>query len=128
MSDFAYKISVVIPVYNCEKHLEKCMNSLNQQTMSSSDFQVVFINDGSKDKSDEMCTRLKESCGNVLYYKKENGGVSSSLMLTTQFPTTHFWTSITFLKRIITRLTLLLIQSTTSAKREKLQLTRDTTL
>ena len=67
MSDFAYKISVVIPVYNCEKHLEKCMNSLNQQTMSSSDFQVVFINDGSKDKSDEICTRLKESCSNVLY-------------------------------------------------------------
>ncbi len=78
MSDFAYKISVVIPVYNCEKHLEKCMNSLNQQTMSSSDFQVVFINDGSKDKSDEICTRLQKSCSNVLYYKKENGGVSSA--------------------------------------------------
>lgn len=78
MSDFAYKISVIIPVYNCEKHLENCMNSLNKQTMSSSDFQVVFINDGSTDRSDEICRQLQKNCSNILYFKKENGGVSSA--------------------------------------------------
>lgn len=78
MSNFKYKISVIIPVYNCEKHLENCMNSLKKQTMKQPDFQVVFINDGSSDKSDEICLRLKEENSNVLYFKKENGGVSSA--------------------------------------------------
>lgn len=78
MSDFAYKISVIIPVYNCEKHLQSCMNSLKKQTMKSSDFQIVFINDGSTDKSDEICRSLKEANSNILYFSKENGGVSSA--------------------------------------------------
>ncbi len=78
MSNFRYKMSVVIPVYNCEKHLENCMKSLKEQTMPQADFQVVFINDGSTDKSDEICLKLKEENSNISYFKKENGGVSSA--------------------------------------------------
>ncbi|MBR3835909.1 MAG: glycosyltransferase [Clostridia bacterium] len=78
MSNYKYKMSVIIPVYNCEKHLENCMNSLKRQTMKQSDFQIVFINDGSKDNSDAICLKLKEENSNVVYFKKENGGVSSA--------------------------------------------------
>lgn len=78
MPGFKYKFSVIIPVYNCEKHLENCMHSLKKQTMDPSDFQVVFINDGSVDKSDEICLRIQERNSNVVYFKKENGGVSSA--------------------------------------------------
>lgn len=78
MSNFRYKFSVIIPVYNCEKHLENCMNCLKKQTMNLSDFQVIFINDGSTDNSDEICLKIKEKNSNVVYFKKENGGVSSA--------------------------------------------------
>ncbi len=78
MSNFKYKISVIIPVYNCESHLESCMDSLKKQTMAQEDFQIVFINDGSTDNSDKICLKLKDENNNVLYFKKENGGVSSA--------------------------------------------------
>ena len=78
MSNYKYKMSVIIPVYNCAKHIENCMNSLKNQTMRQSDFQVVFINDGSTDNSDEICLKLKEENSNITYFAKENGGVSSA--------------------------------------------------
>ena len=78
MSDFDYKISVVIPVYNCEKYLSTCIESLKKQTMPMDDFQIVFVNDGSKDKSGETCRRFSEEYSNIDYFEKENGGVSSA--------------------------------------------------
>ncbi len=78
MSDFRYKISVVIPVYNCEKFISPCVESLNGQTMPTEDFQIVFVNDGSKDKSGKICRDFAELNENIVYYEKENGGVSSA--------------------------------------------------
>ncbi len=78
MSDFRYKISVVIPVYNCGEYLEDCVASLKKQTMKPSDFQIVFINDGSSDNSAEICRRLSADNSNIVYFEKENGGVSSA--------------------------------------------------
>ena len=75
--NYKFKISVVIPVYNCEKFLENCLDSLHAQTMSSDEYQIIFVNDGSTDSSGEICesfTREK----NVVYFEKENGGVSSA--------------------------------------------------
>ena len=54
MSDFQYKVSVVIPVYNCAEHLERCAKSLTKQTIRKSQLEVIFVNDGSKDGSGEM--------------------------------------------------------------------------
>ena len=45
------KISVIISVYNCEEFLEECLDSLVNQTMPKDDFEVIVINDGSKDDS-----------------------------------------------------------------------------
>lgn len=75
---FRYKISVVIPVYNCGEYLEACVESLKKQTMRSDDFQIIFVNDGSTDNSAEICNSLAERNSNIVYFEKENGGVSSA--------------------------------------------------
>ncbi len=78
MSDFKYKISVIIPVYNCEKFITSCVESLNRQTMPTDDFQIVFVNDGSKDGSGRICEKFVAENANITYFEKENGGVSSA--------------------------------------------------
>lgn len=75
---FRFKISVVIPVYNCSEYLEDCVESLKKQSMRSDDFQIIFINDGSTDNSAEICSSIAEKNSNIIYYEKENGGVSSA--------------------------------------------------
>lgn len=69
------KISVVIPVYNTEKTLKKCVESLLNQTFK--DFEVLLINDGSPDSSENICLHFAEKDCRVRYIKKENGGLSS---------------------------------------------------
>ncbi len=78
MSDFKYKVSVVIPVYNCEEYLDSCIESLMKQTMPRNDFQIVYVNDGSSDNGGEICRLHSEKYPNVIYFEKENGGVSSA--------------------------------------------------
>ena len=78
MPDFKYKISVIIPVYNCAEYLYGCVKSLLKQTMSAKDFQIIFINDGSSDSSGEICRELAKKHKNIVYFEKENGGVSSA--------------------------------------------------
>ncbi len=78
MSDFKYKISVVIPVYNCEEYLESCFKSLMKQTMPRENFQIVYVNDGSSDNGGDICRAQAEKHSNVTYFEKENGGVSSA--------------------------------------------------
>ena len=56
---FEYDVSVVIPVYNAEKYLDECILSLVNQTYDFSSIQVLLINDGSTDKSLEICKKEK---------------------------------------------------------------------
>ena len=67
-------ISIVVPVYNVQEYLSKCIESILNQTMK--DFELILINDGSKDKSSEICDKylLKDSRIKVIH--KENEGVS----------------------------------------------------
>lgn len=53
------KISIVVPVYNTEKYLTECVNSILLQTFT--DFEVILVDDGSKDKSGQICDRLSET-------------------------------------------------------------------
>jgi glycosyltransferase involved in cell wall biosynthesis len=69
-------ISIVIPVYNQEKYLRKCLNSIKQQTFR--DFQAILVDDGSTDASAEICNEYTEMDSRFVYYYKENGGVSST--------------------------------------------------
>ena len=65
MSNFKYKISVVIPVYNCGEYLESCINSLFEQTLPADEFQVVFVNDGSSDNGGEICEKAAKEHSNI---------------------------------------------------------------
>ncbi len=75
---FKYKMSVVIPVYNCEEYIIPCVESLSHQTMKKDDFQIIFVNDGSSDGSGKICKSTAEKHTNITYFEKENGGVSSA--------------------------------------------------
>ena len=70
------KVSVVIPVYNMEKYLDRAYNSLKNQTMA--DFEAIFVNDGSKDKSGEILSRLEKEDERVRVITKSNGGVAKA--------------------------------------------------
>lgn len=69
-------ISVIVPVYKAEKYLDKCINSILSQTYSN--LEIILVNDGSPDKSGEMCDRFAEKDGRIRVFHKENGGQSSA--------------------------------------------------
>lgn len=70
------KISVVIPVYNAAAYISRCINSILAQTFS--DFQVVLVNDGSKDDSEALIKELIKDDHRFVLINKENGGVSAA--------------------------------------------------
>ncbi len=69
-------ISVVIPIYNAEETIAKCIDSVLCQTYQ--DFEILLINDGSPDNSEEVCLSYAEKDKRIRYIKKENGGVSTA--------------------------------------------------
>ena len=71
-----FLISIVIPVYNAEKYLEQCLNSVKNQTYKN--FEVILVNDGSIDNSESICKAFVESDTRFRYYLKANGGASSA--------------------------------------------------
>ena len=73
------RISVIIPVYNTEKYIEKCLDSIYNQKMK--DIEIIIVNDGSKDNSDTIIQKwIEKNKENIQikYLKKENGGLSDS--------------------------------------------------
>ena len=73
-------ISVIVPVYNTEKYLRRCIDSILSQTLSQTftDFELLLINDGSTDSSGEICDQYAAKDERVRVFHKENGGVSSA--------------------------------------------------
>lgn len=69
-------ISIIVPVYNVEKYLRYCIDSILSQTFT--DFELLLIDDGSKDKSGEICDEYAKKDNRIKVYHKENGGVSSA--------------------------------------------------
>lgn len=70
------KLTIVIPVYNAEKYLERCILSLLNQ--NAKDYELILIDDGSRDNSGKICDRYAEKYNNIRVIHKENGGVSSA--------------------------------------------------
>lgn len=70
------KISIIVPVYNTEKYLHHCIDSILAQTFT--DIELLLIDDGSTDKSGKICDEYAEKDSRVRVYHKENGGVSSA--------------------------------------------------
>lgn len=67
---------VIVPVYNVEKYLEKCLDSIFSQSFKN--FTVITVNDGSTDNSLEILNKYKESHSNLIVVNKQNGGLSSA--------------------------------------------------
>ena len=70
------RISVIIPIYNREKYLQKCVDSVLEQTFE--DFELILVDDGSIDSSPKICDEYAAKDNRVRVIHKENGGVSSA--------------------------------------------------
>lgn len=69
-------ISIILPVYNSEKFLEKCIESILKQTYQN--FELIIINDGSTDNSKTICEKFATAHKNVKFFNKKNSGVSAA--------------------------------------------------
>lgn len=69
-------VSIIVPIYNSEKYLEKCINSLINQTYQN--IEVILIDDGSTDASAQICELFQKRDERVQYIRQENAGVSAS--------------------------------------------------
>lgn len=71
------KVSVIIPVYNVEKYISRCLESLANQTLK--DIEIIIVNDGSTDNSRSIIEKyLKKHSLRIKYFEKQNGGLSSA--------------------------------------------------
>lgn len=70
------KVSIIIPVYNVEKYLKKCIESIIKQTYEN--IEIILVNDGSNDCSGEICNEFTLIDSRIKVLHKKNGGVSSA--------------------------------------------------
>ncbi|MBN1141570.1 MAG: glycosyltransferase [Deltaproteobacteria bacterium] len=70
------KVSVIVPIYNVEKYLDECLNSIIRQTLF--DIEIICVDDGSTDKSSEILKKFAKKDPRIIVFYKENGGVSSA--------------------------------------------------
>lgn len=83
------KVSVIVPVYNVEPYLRKCLDSLVEQTLD--DMEILVINDGSPDRSQEIIDEyVKKYPERVFGYEKENGGQGSARNMALEFARGEF--------------------------------------
>lgn len=68
------KISIIIPVYNGEKYLERCLKSVINQTYT--DLEIIIINDGSTDHTSQICRTYESMDSRIVYIEQDNHGVS----------------------------------------------------
>lgn len=72
-----FKVSVIIPIYNVDNYLEDTINSIINQSIGFENIQLILVNDGSSDNSEEICLKFKSMYpDNIIYIKQENAGVS----------------------------------------------------
>lgn len=69
-------ISVIVPVYKAEQHLERCVNSIINQSYTN--LEIILVEDGSPDKSGELCDKLALKDKRIKVFHKENGGQASA--------------------------------------------------
>ena len=70
------RFSIIIPIYNVEKYIRQCIESVVMQTFK--DYELILVNDGSKDSSKEICEEYEKKYKNIVLISKENGGPTSA--------------------------------------------------
>ena len=68
-------ISINIPVFKCEKYILRCLESVKNQSYTN--LEIILVNDGSTDRSDEFCKKYANTDNRVVYVSHENRGVSA---------------------------------------------------
>lgn len=77
IADEKFDLSIIIPVYNSEKYLEKCLDSIcNQKTKYK--YQIICVNDGSTDSSLEILNEYQKRYGDIYIITQKNGGISNA--------------------------------------------------
>lgn len=71
-----YCVSIIIPIYNVEKYLSKCLDSVLNQTFNS--IEIILVNDGSTDNSESIINKYKKEYPHLVVLNKNNGGLSSA--------------------------------------------------
>ena len=69
-------ISVIIPIYNVEKYMDRCLESVVTQTYSN--LEIILVDDGSPDKCPQKCESWKKKDARIIVVHKKNGGLSSA--------------------------------------------------
>lgn len=80
-----HKVGIIIPVYNAEKYLPGCINSILGQRYEN--FRLILVNDGSKDCSGKICDSFKEQDKRITVVHKENGGANSARAVGVKYAT-----------------------------------------
>lgn len=70
------KVSVIVPIYNVEKYLPRCIDSILNQSYSNTE--IILVNDGSNDNSENICKKYKKRDSRIIYLYKQNGGLSDA--------------------------------------------------
>lgn len=71
------KVSIIIPLYNSEKYLKECIESVVSQTIFN-EIELILVNDGSTDNSENICLGYSQKYNNIKYFYQKNNGVSSA--------------------------------------------------
>lgn len=71
-------LSYIIPLYNCERYIGQCLDSIYRQGISTDDFEVIVVNDGSTDNGVEIVMRYCKTFGNIYLINQDNCGVSDA--------------------------------------------------
>ena len=72
------KVSIVVPVYNVEKYLNRCIDSILSQTMSEEEYEVILVDDGSTDSSGSICDEYSLNHPNFKVIHQKNRGVAAA--------------------------------------------------
>ena len=78
MEEQKIKLSVIIPVYNAEKYIVECLDSIYNQNLNNDEFEVIIVNDGSKDHSQQVIEDYLQKTSNAILINQQNQGVSQA--------------------------------------------------
>ena len=78
MEDYKYKLSIIIPMYNAEKYIGSCLDTILDSNLLKEEYEIVIVNDGSQDKSPKIAQDYAARYSNVTYLTQKNQGQSTA--------------------------------------------------
>lgn len=76
--NYEKRLSIIVPVYNVEKYIERCLLSLLNQDIPKSEYEIIVVNDGTSDNSADIAQSIADKNENIIVIHRENGGLSAA--------------------------------------------------